>query len=63
MGRREEKKRRGLLRGKEGETVERGRQWEGEKREREGGYKGKRKGIRMNGETVGRREERKRRGL
>ncbi len=31
MGRREDGKRRGLLRGKEGETVERGRQSEGRK--------------------------------
>jgi hypothetical protein len=63
VGRREKGKRRGLFRRKEGETVERGRQWEGGKREREEVYKGERKGDGWKAETVGRKEEGKRRGL
>ncbi len=49
MGKREEGKRRGLQRGQEGDKDEGGRQLEGGKREREEGYKGDRKEIRMKG--------------
>ncbi len=53
MGRREEGTRRGLLWGKEGDTVERRRQWEGGKEKREEGYEGERKGSRLKGGDSG----------
>ncbi len=49
VGKKEEGKRRGLLSGKKGETVERGRQWEGGKREREEVYERERKERRLKG--------------